>query len=155
MDKREKIREFDNRPLNTGSTINCELANQPTRRAIFTSVVYYKKPLKGGQMEQSYQARRENLRRRKKSKSSNYSGKFLPLLSEIVALRFLRIRPLTMLPFTLPTRGDKRNHDPPIPPSHGSFLKMIVIYAIVSSELLLTSAANSLDLGRSQNIRTY
>ena len=35
-----------------------------------------------------------------------------------------------MLPFTLPTRGDKRNRDPPIPPSHGSFLKMIVIYAI-------------------------
>ena len=106
-------------------------------------------------MEQSYEARRENLRRRKKSKSSNYSGKFLPLLSEIVALRFLRIHPLTTLPFTLPSRGDKRNRDPPIPPSHGSFLKMIVIYAIVSSELLLTSAANSLDLGGSQNIRTY
>ena len=106
-------------------------------------------------MEQSYEARRENLRRRKKSKSSNHSGKFLPLLSEIVALRFLRIRPLTTLPFTLPTRGDKRNRDPPFPPSHGSFLKVIVMYAIVSSKLLLTSAANSLDLGGSQNIRTY
>ena len=48
MDKRKKIREFDNGPLNTGSTINSELANQPTRRALFTCVVYYKKPLKGG-----------------------------------------------------------------------------------------------------------
>ena len=72
-------------------------------------------------MEYSYEARRENLRRRKKSKSGNYSGKFLSLPSEIVALRFLRILPLTTQPFTLPTRGEKRNLDPPFPPSHGSF----------------------------------
>ena len=72
-------------------------------------------------MEYSYEARRENLRRRKKSKSGNYSGKFLTFPSEIVALRFLRILPLTTQPFTLPTRGEKRNLDPPFPPSHGSF----------------------------------
>ena len=48
MDKRKKIWEFDNRPLNTGSTFNSELANQSMRRALFTCVVYYKKPLKGG-----------------------------------------------------------------------------------------------------------
>ena len=70
-------------------------------------------------MEQSYETRRENLRKRKKSKSTNYSGKFLPLPSEIVALRFLRILPLTTQPFTLPTQGEKRNLDPPFP--HGSF----------------------------------
>ena len=72
-------------------------------------------------MEYSYEARRENLRRRKKSQSSNDSGKFLSLPSEIVALRFLRILPLTTQPFTLPTRGEKGNLDPPFPPSHGSF----------------------------------
>ena len=38
----EKNREFDNRPLNTGSTINSELANQPTLRALSTCVVYTK-----------------------------------------------------------------------------------------------------------------
>ena len=77
-------------------------------------------------MEYSYEARRENLRRNK-SKSSNYSGKFLSLPSEIVALRYLR-SPLVTLP--LKTRsysysqlgGDKRNLDPPLPPSHGSFV---------------------------------
>ena len=37
-----KIRDFDNRPLNTGSTINSELANQPTLRALFTCVAYTK-----------------------------------------------------------------------------------------------------------------
>ena len=88
-------------------------------------------------MEQSYEARRENLRRRKKSKSSDYSGKFLSLPSEIVALRFLRILPLTRQPFTLPTQGEKRNLNPPFPPSRGSFLKMIIIYAIVSRDVLL------------------
>ena len=74
-------------------------------------------------MEQSYEARRENLGRRKKSKFSNYSGKFIPVPSEIVALRFLRIRPLTTYPFTLPARGEEQNLDPPFPPSHGSFFK--------------------------------
>ena len=77
-------------------------------------------------MEYSCEARRENLRRNK-SKSSNYSGKFLSLPSEIVALRYLRT-PLVTLP--LKTRsysysqlgGDKRNLDPPLPPSHGSFV---------------------------------
>ena len=67
-------------------------------------------------MEQSYEARRENLRRRKKPKSSNYSGKFLSLPCEIVALRFLRICPVTTQPFTLPARRDKRNLDSPSPP---------------------------------------
>ena len=33
---RGKIREFDNRPLNTGSSTNSELANQPTLSALFT-----------------------------------------------------------------------------------------------------------------------
>ena len=106
-------------------------------------------------MEQSYEARRENLRRRKKSQSSNDSGKFLSLPSEIVALRFLRILPLTTQPFTLPTRGEKRNLDPPFPPFHGSFLKMIVIYAIVSRDVLLKHlrCRSFLDLQCSQNIR--
>ena len=36
------MRDFYNRPLNTGSTINSELANQPTRRALFTCMVYPK-----------------------------------------------------------------------------------------------------------------
>ena len=100
-------------------------------------------------MEQSYEARRENLRRRKKSQSSNDSGKFLSLPSEIVALRFLRILPLTTQPFTLPTRGEKRNLDPPFPPFHGSFLKMIVIYAIVSRDVQLKHlrCRSFLDLG--------
>ena len=103
-------------------------------------------------MEQSYEARRENLRRRKKSQSSNDSGKFLSLPSEIVALRFLRILPLTTQPFTLPTRGEKRNLDPPFPPFHGSFLKMIVIYAIVSRDVLMKQlrCRSSLDLGKSK-----
>ena len=74
-------------------------------------------------MEQNYETRGENLRKRKKSKSTNNSGKFLPLPSEIVALRFLRILPLTTLPFTLPTWREKRNLDPPFPPFHGSFFK--------------------------------
>ena len=67
-------------------------------------------------MEQSYEARGENLGRRKKPKSSNYSGKFLSLPCEIVALRFLRICPVTTQPFTLPARRDKRNLDSPSPP---------------------------------------
>ena len=80
-------------------------------------------------MEQSYEARRENLRRRKKPKSSNYSGKFLSLPSEIAAPRLLRTPPV-MLP--LKTRsyshsqsqpgggGNKRNLDPLLSP-HGPF----------------------------------
>ena len=86
-------------------------------------------------MEQSYEALRENLRRRKKPKSSNYSGKFLSLPSEIVALRFLRIRPviLPMKPRSClhsQPGGDERKLDPPFPPSYNSFLKMIVFHAI-------------------------
>ena len=42
MYKRKKIREIYNRPLNTGSTINSELANQPTLRALVTCVAYTK-----------------------------------------------------------------------------------------------------------------
>ena len=48
-------------------------------------------------MELSYVARGENLRRRKKPKSINFSEKFLSLPSEIVGLRFLRIRPEMLL----------------------------------------------------------
>ena len=100
-------------------------------------------------MEYSYEARREFLRRRKKSQSSNDSGKFLSLPSEIVALRFLRILPLTTQPFTLPTRGEKRNLNPPFPPFHGSFLTMMVIYAIVSRDVQLKHlrCRSFLDLG--------
>ena len=126
---RGKNREFDNRPLNTGSSTNSELANQPTLSALFT--------LQGDQMEQSYEARGENLGRRKKPKFSNYSGKFLSLPCEIVALRFLRICSVATQPFRLPVRRDKRNLDPPFSPSHGSFLKMILVYAIVSRDVLL------------------
>ena len=72
-------------------------------------------------------------------KSSNSSGKFLSLPSKIVTLRFLRTPPV-MLPLntylcTLPSRegGEKRNLEPPLPPSHSSFVND----CIVSSELLL------------------
>ena len=88
-------------------------------------------------MEQSYEAQAENLGRRKKPKSSNYSEKFLSLPCEIVALRFLRICFVITQPLTLPTRREKLNLDPPFPSSHGSFFKMIVIYAIVSRDVLL------------------
>ena len=74
-------------------------------------------------MEKSYEVRRENLRRRKKSQSSNDSGKFLSLPSEIVALRFLRILPLTTQPFTLPTRGEKTEPRPTLPPFPWLFFK--------------------------------
>ena len=67
-------------------------------------------------MEQSYEARGENLGRRKKPKISNYSGKFLSLPCEIVALRFLRICLLTTQPFILPALRDKRNLDSPFSP---------------------------------------
>ena len=76
-------------------------------------------------MEKSYEARIENLRRRKKPKSSNYSGKFLSLPSEIAALRLLRTPPV-MLPFKTRSYshsqsqpgggGNKRNLDPLLPP---------------------------------------
>ena len=36
---RKEIREFDNRPLDSGSTVYSELANQPTRKALSTCVV--------------------------------------------------------------------------------------------------------------------
>ena len=75
-------------------------------------------------MEKSYEARGENLGRRKKPKSSNHSGKFLSLPCEIVALRFQ-------------PRGTNGTSTRPFPPSHGSFSKMIVIYAIVSRDVLL------------------
>ena len=39
--------------------------------------------------------------------------------------------------FALPTWGDRRNLDPPFPPFHGSFSKIIRIYAIVSRDVLL------------------
>ena len=45
---RKEIREFDNRPPNTGSTIYSELANQPTRKVLFTCVVYSKNRHKVG-----------------------------------------------------------------------------------------------------------
>ena len=75
-------------------------------------------------MEKSYEARGENLGRRKKPKSSNYSGKFLSLPFEIVALRF---RPGG-------TNGTS-THPSPLPMA--LFLKMVVIYAIVSRDVLL------------------
>ena len=74
-------------------------------------------------MEQSYEARRENLRRRKKSQFSNDSGKFSSLPSEIVALRFLRILPLTTQPFTLPARGGKTEPRHTLPPFPWLFFK--------------------------------
>ena len=41
-------REFDNRPPDTGSTVYSELANQPTRKALSTYVVYSKNRHKVG-----------------------------------------------------------------------------------------------------------
>ena len=94
MHKRKKIREFDNRPLNTGSTMNSKLANQPTRRAPFACLVCYKKTaLRWVDGAELWTTKRKS--KKTKDKSSNYSGKFLSWPSEIVALRFLRIRPLT------------------------------------------------------------
>ena len=54
-----------------------------------------------------------------------------------------------------PNPGETRNLNPPFPPSHGSFLKMIVIYAIVSRDVLLKHlrCRSFLDLQCSQNIR--
>ena len=48
-----------------------------------------------------------------------------------------------------PNPGETRNLNPPFPPSHGSFLKMIVIYAIVSRDVLMKQllCRSSLDLG--------
>ena len=71
-------------------------------------------------------------------KSSNSSGKFLSLPSKIVTLRFLRTPPVPhpwCYPWIHVSRGggEKRNLDPPLPPSHGSFVND----CIVSSELLL------------------
>ena len=74
-------------------------------------------------MEYSYEARRENLRN--KSKSSNYSGKFLSLPSEIVALRYLR-SPLVTLPLKTRSYSYSQlggiNGTSTLPPSHGSFV---------------------------------
>ena len=99
---------------------------------------------------------------RKKPKSSNFSGKFSSLPSDIVALRFLRIRPV-MLPMKQRSclhsqpGGIKRNLDPPFPPFHGSFSKMIKIYAILSRDFLLKHlrCRSFLDLVWSLNIRAY
>ena len=45
---RKEILEFDNRPPDTGSTVYSELANQPTRKALSTYVVYSKNRHKVG-----------------------------------------------------------------------------------------------------------
>ena len=45
---RKEILEFDNRPPDTGSTVYSELANQPTRKALSTCVVYSKNRHKVG-----------------------------------------------------------------------------------------------------------
>ena len=49
-----------------------------------------------------------------------------------------------------PNQGETRNLNPPFPPSHGSFLKMIVIYAIVCRDVLMKQlrCRSSLDLGK-------
>ena len=48
-----------------------------------------------------------------------------------------------------PNPGETRNLNPPFPASHGSFLKVIVIYAIVSRDVLMKQlrCRSSLDLG--------
>ena len=77
-------------------------------------------------------------------------------LGDAVSLRFLRIH-LVVLPLKPRThlhsqpKGDKRNLH------HGSFLKMIIIYAIVSRHVLLKHLRRRsfLNLGWSQNIRAY
>ena len=48
-----------------------------------------------------------------------------------------------------PNPGETRNLNPPFRPSHGSFLKMIVIYAIVCRDVLMKQllCRSSLDLG--------
>ena len=47
-ESRKEILEFDNRPPDTGSTVYSELANQPTRKALSTYVVYSKNRHKVG-----------------------------------------------------------------------------------------------------------
>ena len=90
----------------------------------------------------SYVARGENLRRRKKPKSINFSGRFLSLPSEIVALRFLRIRS-EMLPMKPRSclhsqpGGINGTSTHPSPFPWIFFFYMIVIYAIVSRDVLL------------------
>ena len=108
-------------------------------------------------MEQSYEPQRENLRRRKKSKVQQLLREILVLTFWNRSSKILENPSSNHVAVYNPNPGETRNLNPPFPPSHGSFLKTIVIYAIVSRDVPMKQlrCRSSLDLGESQNIRAY